>query len=350
MENLFSINDNKNMAIALKIAKHGKYGVHANPMVGCVITKNNKIIAKGWHQEFGKEHAEINALKQINYQAKGTTLYSTLEPCSHQGKTQSCAKKIIDAKVKNLIIATTDPNPLVNGKGIAKLKEAGIKVKVGLLENQAIELNCGFFKRMQTGLPFVTCKIAASLDAKTSMSSKQSKWITSEESREDVQKLRAQNQAIMTGSDTILADNPSMTVRLKNINVTPLRVVIDSNNKIKNKKLNIFSANAPTIVFNKDNAKSNQSGKLDLKQILLTLGKKGINNVLLEAGPNLIGAMLELNLIDKFVIYKAPIIMGSSANSMINIAIDKMQDKINIDITDITKIGNDIKITGKLKK
>ncbi len=337
------------MSLALRLANQGQYGVKANPMVGCVITKDDKIIAQGYHQAFGEAHAEINALKQINHQADGATLYVNLEPCAHHGKTPPCSQAIIDAGVKHVIIATLDPNPLVSGQGVAMLKASGVKVSSGLLEVQALNLNQGFIKRMKTGLPYVTCKIAMSLDGKTSMRSGESKWITGEAARTDVQHLRANHQAIMTGSSTILADNPSMTVRLNNVNSSPLRVVIDSKNLINNQTLNIFSNNAPTLILNTNNIKTLGSNKLDLKDALRYLGNQGINNVLLEAGPNLIGAMISAQLIDEFVIYTAPMLMGSEANSMVTLPLKTMSDIVKLNITDIRMVGKDIRMTAKLQ-
>ncbi len=333
------------MDLALKLARLGIHGVGANPIVGCVIEKDGKIIATGYHKTFGQAHAEINALDEINHQAQGATLYVTLEPCAHQGKTPPCVQAIINSGVKKVIISTLDPNPLVSGKGVDMLKNTGIEVLSGLLEYQACEQNRGFIKRMKTGLPFVTCKIAMSLDGKTSMSSGESKWITSDSARVDVQKLRSKHQAIMTGSGTILADNPLMTVRLEHLNTTPLRVVIDGKDKVTDKALNIFSKDAPTQVFNSKNTKLNRLEKLDLQDILTQLGTQDINSVLLEAGPGLVGAMIEENLIDEFVIYTAPILMGSDANSMANLNITNMGDKINLNISDIRMVGSDIRTT-----
>lgn len=341
----FSKNDTQFMSLALKLANQGIYGVQSNPMVGCVIAKNNKIIAQGYHQTFGEAHAEINALAQINHQAQGATLYVSLEPCVHQGKTPPCTQAIIDAGVTEVVIATLDPNPLVAGKGVTALENANIRVRVGLLENQSKQLNRAFIKRMETGLPFVTCKIAMSLDGKTSMESGESKWITGDAARHDVQKLRAKNQAILTGSGTILSDNPSMTVRLDGIHSSPLRVIVDSKNKITDSTLNIFSNTADTQVFNTENTKINQAGKLELSDILSQLSTQGINNVLLEAGPGLIGAMVEAALIDEFIIYTAPVLMGSDATSMMTLPIANMVDKIALNISTIRMVGNDIKIT-----
>ncbi|MDC9726552.1 MAG: bifunctional diaminohydroxyphosphoribosylaminopyrimidine deaminase/5-amino-6-(5-phosphoribosylamino)uracil reductase RibD [Candidatus Thioglobus sp.] len=337
------------MGLALKLARQGMHGVGANPMVGCVIEKDGDIIAKGYHQTFGQAHAEINALEQINHQANDATLYVTLEPCSHQGKTPPCAQAIIDSGAKKVIIAMLDPNPLVSGQGVAMLETAGIEVELGLLEDQAVMLNRGFIKRMTTKRPFVTCKIAMSLDGKTSMQSGQSKWITDKNAREDVQRLRASNQAIMTGSGTVLADNPSMTVRSTELNVSPIRVVVDGKHQVTDQSLNIFSTATPTQIFNTDNTNLNQSGKLDLNHILLQLGEQGVNSVLLEAGPGLIGAMIENALIDELIIYTAPTLLGSNANSMATLPIDNMQDQIKLSISDLRLVGNDIRITATIK-
>ena len=336
------------MSMALKLARQGIEGVKANPMVGCVITKNEKILSQGYHQSFGQAHAEINALDAIQHQAQDSTLYVTLEPCSHHGKTPPCAQAIIDAGVKKVVIATLDPNPLVAGNGVKMLKSANIEVEIGLLETQAIALNRGFFKRMKTNLPFVTCKIAMSLDGKTSMASGESKWITSEASRKDVQRLRAQHQAILTGSGTVLSDNPSMTVRLDNSNASPLRVVIDSQDKIKHQNYNIFSNDAPTLLLNTNNTKTLKQGRLDLTDALKNIANEGVNTVLLEAGPGLIGAMINAQLIDEFVIYTAPIFMGSEANSMATLPIKTLDDKIQLSIKDVRMVGNDIRLTANI--
>ena len=340
----FSHQDSQCMALALKLSMKGRSTVGANPMVGCVITRDGKIIAQDYHQEYGNAHAEVNALNQIKLQAKDTIMYVTLEPCSHYGKTPPCTKSIIKSGVKKVIVAMLDPNPLSYGKGADLLKDAGIEVDVGLLENEARELNRGFVKRMLTGLPFVTSKIAMSLDGKTAMSSGESKWITSEQSRNDVQKLRCNNQAIMTGSGTVIKDNPSLTVRLDDSKVSPLRVVIDSGDKITNQELNIFSSDTSTLVLNSNNSSVLSNGKIDLKAVLIKLGEMGINNLLVEAGSGLNGAMLDVGLIDEYIIYTAPIILGSDAQSMFQIPLTKMTEKIYLDIVEIRNIGEDIKI------
>ena len=343
----FTQKDTECMALALKLSKLGQAGVGANPMVGCVISSDDKIIAKDYHHQYGQEHAEINALNQIGHKAENCKLYVTLEPCSHHGKTPPCINAIIKAGIKKVYVATLDPNPLVSGSGVKLMKENGIDVEIGLLENNAIEVNRGFFKRMKTGLPFITSKIAMSLDGRVAMRSGESKWITSEASRADVQILRSQNQAILTGSGTILNDNPMLTVRNKKLQSKPLRVVIDSSNSITDKSLNIFSSDSETLILNPTNSKILKNGKIDLKSALIKLGEMGINNVLLESGSGLNGAMMESSLIDEFIIYTAPVILGSDAQAMMELPFKKMSEKISLNILELTQVANDLKIRAK---
>ena len=343
----FTQKDTECMALALKLSKLGQAGVGANPMVGCVISSDDKIIAKDYHHQYGQEHAEINALNQIGHKAENCKLYVTLEPCSHHGKTPPCINAIIKAGIKKVYVATLDPNPLVSGSGVKLMKENGIDVEIGLLENNAIEVNRGFFKRMKTGLPFITSKIAMSLDGRVAMRSGESKWITSEASRADVQILRSQNQAILTGSGTILNDNPMLTVRNKKLQSKPLRVIIDSCNSITDKSLNIFSSDSETLILNPTNSKILKNGKIDLKSALIKLGEMGINNVLLESGSGLNGAMMESSLIDEFIIYTAPVILGSDAQAMMELPFKKMSEKISLNILELTQVANDLKIRAK---
>ena len=345
----FTHQDTECMALALKLSQFGRKAVGANPMVGCVISRDDKIIAQDYHRLYGEAHAEVNALEKINYKGENTKVYITLEPCSHFGKTPPCAEALIRAGVKKVFIAMLDPNPLVSGRGMRVLQDSGIEVEVGLLEEEANKINRGFVKRMITGLPFVTSKIAMSLDGRTAMKNGESKWITSEASREDVQMLRSLNQAILTGSGTIKSDNPMMTVRTENADSNPLRVVVDSNNIITDKSLNIFSSDANTLILNNNNSEILANGKLDLKSALKKLGEMGINNLLLEAGSGLNGAMTEAGLIDEFIIYTAPLILGSDANPMIEIPLKKMSDKIKLNIVEVSQIDCDIKIRATIK-
>ena len=343
----FTQKDTECMALALKLSKLGQGGVGANPMVGCVISSDDKIIARDYHRQYGQEHAEINALNQIDHKADNCILYVTLEPCSHHGKTPPCIKAIINSGIKKVFVATLDPNPLVSGSGVRLLRESGIDVEVGLLENHAIEINCGFMKRMKTGMPYITSKIAMSLDGRVAMRSGESQWITSEASREDVQLLRSKNQAILTGSGSILNDNPMMTVRNKKLDSSPLRVVIDSNNAITDKSLNIFSSDSETLILNQSNSKILENGKIDLKSTLLKLGEMGINNVLLEAGSGLNSAMMQANLIDEFIIYTAPVLLGSDAQAMMDLPFKNMSEKISLKILELTQVASDLKIRAK---
>ena len=345
----FTHQDTECMALALKLSQFGRKAVGANPMVGCVISRDDKIIAQDYHRLYGEAHAEVNALEKINYKGENTKVYITLEPCPHFGKTPPCAEALIRAGVKKVFIAMLDPNPLVSGRGMRVLQDSGIEVEVGLLEEEANKINRGFVKRMTTGLPFVTSKIAMSLDGRTAMKNGESKWITSEASREDVQMLRSLNQAILTGSGTIKSDNPMMTVRTENADSNPLRVVVDSNNIITDKSLNIFSSDANTLILNNNNSEILANGKLDLKSVLKKLGEMGINNLLLESGSGLNGAMTEAGLIDEFIIYTAPLILGSDANPMIEIPLKKMSDKIKLNIVEVSQIGCDIKIRATIK-
>jgi diaminohydroxyphosphoribosylaminopyrimidine deaminase/5-amino-6-(5-phosphoribosylamino)uracil reductase len=326
----FSKNDTQMMAFALQLAKQGLHGVKGNPMVGCVITRDQKVVATGYHQQFGKNHAEINALKEISFNAKNCTLYLTLEPCSHTGKTPPCVNSIIQAQPKCVIIASLDNNPKVNS--IQKMKQAGIEVKTGLLEKPAQKLNRGFFKRMRTKMPFITCKIACSLDGKTSLKSGESKWITSEQSRADVQKLRAKNQVIITGSNTVLIDNPYLNVRDQSL-PSPLKVIMDRRARIANKNLNIFQGEPVKI------------SQETPEQTLLNLGNQEINNALIEAGASLSASFLMAGLVDELIIYQAPIIMGATANSMLALDVHSMLNTIKLNIVDIRPIGKDIRMT-----
>ena len=345
----FTQQDTECMSLALKLSKFGCSDVGGNPMVGCIITRDDKIIAQDYHRKYGEGHAEINALDKINHKAENTKLYVTLEPCSHFGKTPPCSDALINSGVKKVFVAMLDPNPLVSGNGIKLLIDAGIEVEVGLLENEAKNINRGYIKRMHTGMPFVTSKIAMSIDGRTAMKNGESKWITSEASRKDVQILRSENQAIMTSSKTVLNDNPRLTVRLNNSESNPLRVIIDSNNKVIDKSLNIFSIDAKTLVLNKTNSETLPNGKLDLKSILYNLGEMGINYLLLEAGSSLNGAMLNASLIDEYIIYTAPVILGSNAKPMFEAPLLKMSEKIKLNILDTRQIGMDIKIRATLK-
>tara|TARA_B110000046_G_scaffold182444_1_gene216467 strand:- start:1342 stop:2427 length:1086 start_codon:yes stop_codon:yes gene_type:complete len=349
------------MARALLLAERGVFTTAPNPRVGCVIVKNEVIIAEGWHHRAGEAHAEVNALLQLNQrEANGADCYITLEPCSHDGRTPPCCDAIIKAGIKRVIIAMKDPNPMVAGRGIEKLKQVGIVVVLGVLEEQAEKLNQGFCQRMRMGRPYIRSKLAMSVDGKTAMASGESQWITSQDARQDVQKLRAQSSVILTGIGTVLTDDPSLSVRPGDwypqgeLVRQPLRVVIDSNLRIPlNAK--ILNSEAETLVVSiKPSDKKGVNvmviqadrGHVDLKKLMNRLAERGINDVMVEAGSKLNGALVQAGLVDELVIYMAPKLLGDSAQGLFHLpALQKMSQNIALNITDIRAVGSDWRIT-----
>ncbi|MEE9304239.1 MAG: bifunctional diaminohydroxyphosphoribosylaminopyrimidine deaminase/5-amino-6-(5-phosphoribosylamino)uracil reductase RibD [Thiotrichaceae bacterium] len=372
----FSSKDSQFMAKAIQLAKKGLYTTHPNPRVGCVITQQDKIIAEGWHERAGQAHAEINALNQLTpAQSYGATAYVTLEPCSHTGRTSPCSQALIKAGIKRVVVAMQDPNPLVAGNGLQQLREAGIETDVGLMESSARELNPGFIKRMEQGLPWVSVKLAMSLDGRTAMASGESKWITSKEARKDVQFLRAKAAAILTGQGTVLADDPSLNVRLsaKDLDIKgeirqPIRVVLDPELKMSPDSL-MLGLEGETLIVTTDNESSHihalrdalrdkgvtiltipstSTTILPLRKVLESLAKREINDIHVEAGATLCGALIQEGLVDELIIYMAPHIMGSDARGLLNLpGLERMQDKIHLDIKDIRAIGSDWRIIAR---
>ena len=349
------------MARALLLAERGIFTAAPNPRVGCVIVKNEVILAEGWHDRAGQAHAEVNALAQLTQkEAKGADCYITLEPCSHDGRTPPCSDAIIKAGIKRVFIAMKDPNPLVAGRGIEKLKQLGIEVILGVLEEQAEKLNQGFCQRMRLGRPYVRSKLAMSVDGKTAMASGESQWITSKDARQDVQKLRAQSSVILTGIGTVLADDPRLSVRPGGwypegeVVRQPLRIVIDSNLKIPlNAK--VLNSEAETLVasIKPSNKKGvnvivieTDRGHVDLKKLMRRLAEREINDVMVEAGAKLNGALIQAGLIDELVIYMAPKLLGDSGQGLFHLpTLQKMSQHIALNITDIRPVGSDWRIT-----
>ena len=356
---MFSTLDGTFMARALRLAEQGLTTTTPNPRVGCVITNNQKIVGEGAHLKAGEPHAEVFALRQAGSAANGADIYVTLEPCSHTGKTPPCVDAVIAARPKRVIVAMQDPNPLVAGRGIAAMRKAGIEVLVGVMEKEANVLNIGFVSRMMHGLPYVRSKVAASLDGKTALNNGKSQWITSEPARQDVQHWRAQSCAIVTGIGTVLADNPSMTVRLPNTSRQPLKVIVDSHLKTP-ADANILQHGSVLIAYASDpshRAKTlqaagvellplaNQNGRVHLKALLESLAQRGVNEVLLEAGQGLNGAFLQENLIDELLLYYAPKLMGTDAQGMFAVpAFTQMQQAVQLNILDIRQVGLDIRL------
>jgi diaminohydroxyphosphoribosylaminopyrimidine deaminase/5-amino-6-(5-phosphoribosylamino)uracil reductase len=361
------------MARAVRLARKGLYTTtHPNPRVGCVLVNDNKIVGEGYHRQAGEAHAEPNALAAAGDKARGATAYVTLEPCCHQGRTPPCTEGLIEAGVSRVVVAMQDPNPLVAGKGLERLREAGIEVACGLLEQEAAALNPGFIKRMAEGLPYVRCKLAMSLDGRTAMASGESQWITSDAAREDVHRLRARSAAVLTGIGTLQADDPAMNVRLSPESLgldadlhtpQPLRVVLDPQLNTP-PDARMLGLPGSVLIVCADEARLGagpleaagaqvvtqpaDGDRLDLSQVLAHLAQQEVNEVLLESGAVLAGAMLGEGLIDELVGYLAPHLMGSGARGLFNLpAIELMSQRIGLNITDLRQIGEDIRITAE---
>ncbi|KYK95506.1 5-amino-6-(5-phosphoribosylamino)uracil reductase, partial [Aggregatibacter actinomycetemcomitans serotype d str. SA3733] len=340
MDAQFSPQDVAFMQLALDLAKQGEFTTTPNPSVGCVLVKNGKIVGKGFHFKAGEPHAEVMALREAGENARGATAYVTLEPCSHFGRTPPCAKGLAEAGVSKVIAAMYDPNPQVAGKGLQILADAGIQSAVGLLEEKAEQLNKGFLKRMRTGKPFVQLKLAMSIDGKTAMASGESKWITGAQARMDVQQYRAKASAILSTSQTVLADDPSLNVRWAELpNETqaryaqenlrqPVRVILDSTHKVRS-DFKVFLTDAPVWLAGEDDFQltgfpaSTEYLKLDrshgesrLQALMTELGKRQINTLWVEAGATLAGALIAENLVDELIIYMAPKLLGDHARDL----------------------------------
>jgi len=348
------------MARALQLARQGLYTTDPNPRVGCVLVKDGEIIGEGWHQRAGLSHAEVEALNNAP-DAQGATAYVTLEPCSHFGRTPPCCDALINAGVSRVVVAMQDPNPLVAGQGLQKLRAAGIDVVCGVLQEESQLLNQGFIKRMTQQRPWVRSKLAMSLDGRTAMASGESKWITSAQARADVQQLRAESSAILTGINTVLADDPALTARVDAEVVQPIRVVLDSRLAMP---VDAQLVNGPgrTLILTSstDDAKKQalqqagfeiyeipeHQGRLDLRQVMTFLAEQQINEVLVEAGPTLNGALLAQNLVDEWVIYMAPCVLGDQGRGLFTLPdMNTMADKKNLNLADVRQVGPDLKLT-----
>jgi diaminohydroxyphosphoribosylaminopyrimidine deaminase/5-amino-6-(5-phosphoribosylamino)uracil reductase len=351
------------MSEALRLAEKALFTTSPNPRVGCVIVLNNEIVGRGYHVKAGESHAEVMALEEAGSRSEGSDVYVTLEPCSHTGRTPPCVNALIKAKVKKVFIAMQDPNPLVSGQGIQKLKEASIEVEVGVMEAQAQQLNLGFISRMTKKLPYVRAKLAVSIDGKTALHNGKSQWITGDAARADVQYWRASSCAIVTGIGTILSDNPKLSVRLYENARQPLRVVVDSELKIP-LDAHILNEKPLLIVYANDKQKKLQqlqalgiectqlddSGKVNLVALIKMLAEQEMNEVWIEAGEGLNGAFLKANLIDELMIYYAPVILGSEAKGMFTLpAYENLENKITTTLIDHRWVGQDLRMRFKLK-
>ena len=363
------------MQKAIELAKKGLYSAKPNPAVGCVLVKNGCIVGKGWHEEAGQPHAERVALAHAGSHAEGSTAYVTLEPCSHFGKTPPCADGLIEAKVARVVVAMVDPNPLVSGQGIQRIKDAGIEVVVGVLEADAKAINLGFISKMEKKLPFVRLKMASSLDGRTAMSNGESHWITGEESRKEVHKMRALSGALITGIGTVLADDPSLTVRLSDaelaeLNLTqdnchPIRVVLDPNLSMPSDAKMLSLPGRTILMTSKETADrspelvemlhnqgiemvavSAQNDRLDIESILRYLAEEeNINDVMVESGAIVAGAFMQSGLVNELHSFIAPSLMGNTAKPMFMLPeIQSMNQKMNLQIQSIDRFGEDVRL------
>ncbi|KJG21181.1 5-amino-6-(5-phosphoribosylamino)uracil reductase [Photobacterium iliopiscarium] len=368
--------DQQMMSRAIALAKRGRYTTAPNPMVGCVIVNNGDIVGEGYHYQAGQPHAEVFALRQAQQRAQGATVYVTLEPCSHHGRTPPCAEALINAKVARVVCAMVDPNPVVAGRGIALLQAAGIRVDVGVLALEAQALNPGFIKQMTHQMPYVELKLAASLDGRTALANGASKWITGPKARSDVQQFRACAGAILSTSATVIADNPSLNVRWSELDASvqqqypqsalrqPIRVIIDSQNRLT-PEYQLFNLPGETILARTmlgteawpDSVQQWQiptqtnSNQLDLVALMSRLATYGINHIWVEAGASLAGALLQQQLVDSLILYQAPKLMGSDSRGLIDITgLTSMTQTPLLTITDVGVIGVDIRIMATVNK
>lgn len=354
------------MARALELARHGHYTTHPNPRVGCVIVRDGQIVGEGWHVRTGEPHAEVHALRAAGENARGATAYVTLEPCSHHGRTPPCADALVNAGLARVVAAMQDPNPAVAGRGLQRLEQAGIATQSGVLEGEARKLNEGFLKRMEHGLPFVRVKLAMSLDGRTAMASGESQWITGPAARSAVQRLRAQASVVLTGADTVLADDARLTVRADELGLDaeqttlamsrpPLRVLIDGRLRVP-LDAPFFKAGpalvATCVAVEEQYANGPEclivpgdDGQVDLRKLLVELAARGVNEVLVEAGPRLAGAFAQQGLVDEYQIFIAGKFLGSSARPLLDWPLAQMKDAPELKITEIRAVGDDWRVT-----
>ncbi|KQQ60422.1 bifunctional diaminohydroxyphosphoribosylaminopyrimidine deaminase/5-amino-6-(5-phosphoribosylamino)uracil reductase [Pseudomonas sp. Leaf129] len=361
-------NDARHMARALELARKGVYSTHPNPRVGCVIVRDGETVGEGWHVQAGGPHAEVHALRQAGDRARGATAYVTLEPCSHHGRTPPCAEALVEAGVARVVVAMQDPNPQVAGQGLERLRQAGIAVTCPLLATEARALNPGFLKRMEHGQPYIRVKLAMSLDGRTAMASGESQWITGPAARSAVQRLRAQSSAVLTGADSVIADGARMTVRAAELGLdaetvelatrrTPLRILIDGRLRVP-LDAPFFQAGPALVVTCADAAAHPQyahgghellslrgeDGRVDLPQLSIELARRGINEVLVEAGASLAGAFAKQGLVDEYQLFIAAKFMGSTARPLLDWPLERMSEAAPLQIIEMTAVGDDWRV------
>jgi diaminohydroxyphosphoribosylaminopyrimidine deaminase/5-amino-6-(5-phosphoribosylamino)uracil reductase len=359
------------MARAIQLAERGLYTADPNPRVGCVLVKEGRVIGEGWHRRAGEPHAERLAIDAAGELARGATAFVTLEPCCHYGRTPPCTDALLAAGVRRVVVGMEDPNPLVHGRGLERMRAAGVEVVTGVLEAACRALNPGFDKRMRLGLPWVRVKLAASLDGGTALANGESRWITSDAARTDVQWLRARSSAILTGIGTVLADDPSLNVRLPPTLIPaleagepvrqPLRVILDDRLRLPLGARMLPLPGATLVATLSQDPKRiaavtsagaevwvgppGRDGRLDLEALLRYLAEREINEVLIEAGPTLAGAMVQRALVDELALYLAPHLMGSDARRLFELGpLGSMGERVPLQLIDVRQVGPDLRL------
>lgn len=356
-----SVDDSRYMARALTLARRGLYGTDPNPRVGCVLVRDGQIIGEGWHERAGEAHAEVKALEAAGERAQGATAYVTLEPCCHHGRTPPCTDALLNAGVARMVAAMADPNPQVAGRGLAQLRAAGVAVDCGLLEAEARVLNPGFIQRMTQGRPFVRIKLAMSLDGRTALASGESQWLTGEAARQDVQRLRARSSAILTGIGTVLADDPHLNVRLPEASRQPLRVILDTELRTPPTakilrlpgSVLIFTAIADSVAQAPLRAAGAEivviprgAWEVNLQRVMVELAHRECNEIHVECGPTLAGALLQAGLMDELVTYMAPLVLGDRARGLFQLPeLVRMSDRTELEIMEMRAVGRDWRIS-----
>jgi diaminohydroxyphosphoribosylaminopyrimidine deaminase/5-amino-6-(5-phosphoribosylamino)uracil reductase len=362
---MFTPADHTFMSRALELAQRGLYTTAPNPRVGCVVVRHGEIVGEGWHERAGEAHAEVVALRAAGDRARGASVYVSLEPCSHHGRTPPCADALIAAGVARVVAAMHDPNPKVAGAGLERLRAAGIEAQAGLLAEQARELNIGFVSRMQRGRPWLRVKVAASLDGRTALANGISQWITGPEARRDGHHWRAQSCAVMAGIGTLLADNPRLTVRDVETSRQPARIVVDRDLRLpatarvleggnvlvfaavaKQERVDeLMRAGAEVIVI------PDARGKVDLERMLEELGRREMNEILAESGSRLNGALLNAGLVDELVLYFAPHLLGGTARGMFDLPeLTRLDQRVALRLHDARRVGEDLRVIARVTR
>jgi diaminohydroxyphosphoribosylaminopyrimidine deaminase/5-amino-6-(5-phosphoribosylamino)uracil reductase len=362
---MFTPADRQYMGRALGLAERGLFTTTPNPRVGCVIVRDGAVVGEGFHERAGEPHAEANALAAAGERAAGATVYVTLEPCSHHGRTPPCADALVAARVRRVVAAMGDPNPRVAGDGFTRLRAAGIEVAAGLLEDEARELNVGFVSRLTRGRPWVRLKVAATLDGRTAAANGQSQWITGEASRRDGHRWRARACAVVTGIGTVRDDDPRLTVREVATTRQPFRVLVDSRLDVPLAARILEGGRVLVAAAAEDRAKiaalraagaevvvlPNASGKVDLAGLMRELARRELNEIHVEAGVKLNGSLVAAGVVDELLVYLAPSLLGDGGSAMFNLpSIARLDQKLPLRLVDVQRVGADVRVVARFAR